>query len=218
MTTRIVEIKADLSSLAMLEAGLKGMNKQIDKATKRASKRTASKGFTGIRKQITKLSNIKAAVTKDAMKKGSEGKTGAFIMLKKTPRLGVRHFKAQQDQKGVKYQIGKGDKWLYVPGAFQGPHAQATKAFEKKGRKFIKLAEPQAIVVPRINPKWKGNAAVRVGKSRLPIVFLKGVSPAGFFAKRKLVKPNRKEIVKFFQNRFQHELRFELSKLKKKKK
>lgn len=209
MATRIVELKADFAGMVAVEQKLRKIPGATEKAIKRASKRAAAKGETQIRQSITKQSNIKSAIVKKKTKKGPSGKVGAFVGLMKSGRLGVRHFKAKHVQQGVKYQVGKKDKWLLIPGSFQGPWTQATKAFNKKGQK---LKKPKPVFVPRPYAKWMGNAAVRVGKSRLPIVFIKGVSPAGFFWKRKLLKPSQKEIQDFFYKRLRHEIKFILMK------
>lgn len=81
------------------------------------------------------------------------------VTLKKEKRLGLRHFGARQDKRGVSYKISKTGGRQRVDGAFQGP-------------------VPGAIRI-----KWKGNVFKRVGKERLPIVQLKGVSPYGAYVK-----------------------------------
>jgi hypothetical protein len=89
----------------------------------------------------------------------------ATVRLKKTPRLGLRHFGAKQDKKGVTYKISRQGGRQRVNGAFLGP---------KPG--VIKMS-------------WKGNAFRRTGSGRLPIVQLKGVSAYGAYAKNELAIP-----------------------------
>ena len=89
----------------------------------------------------------------------------AIVTLKKTKRLGLRHFGARQDNRGVSYKIDKKGGRQRVTGAFQGPKPGVMKT------------------------SWKGNAFKRVGKSRLPIVALKGVSAYGAYAKNELSGP-----------------------------
>lgn len=197
-----VTVKIDFAKMIAIQRKLRHIPGATDKAIKRAAKRTSGHGFTQISKQITKFSNIKAAITKDKMSKGASGKNGAFVRLKKTGRLGVRHFKPKYDETGVKYQIGKKDKILFVAKAFSGPPITVDYSPDKIDiRKKRKRNVRQYI-------KWKGNAAVRVGKSRLPIVFVKGVSPAGFFSKRKMLQPTQTELQRFFYKRLQHEVDF----------
>jgi hypothetical protein len=89
----------------------------------------------------------------------------AVVTLKKTPRLGLRHFGARQDKRGVTYKISKTGGRSRVDGAFQGPKPGVMKT------------------------SWKGNAFKRVGKGRLPIVQIKGVSAYGAFVKNNLAAP-----------------------------
>ena len=92
------------------------------------------------------------------------------VSLGKTKRLGLRHFGARQDKRGVSYKISKKGGRQRVNGAFQGPKPGAIKM------------------------SWKGNAFKRVGKERLPIVHLRAVSAFGAFAKNNFEKPMVKNI------------------------
>lgn len=94
----------------------------------------------------------------------------AVVSLKKTKRLGLRHFGARQDKRGVSYKISKTGGRSRVNGAFQGPTPKAMKL------------------------SWRGNAFKRVGKSRLPIVQIKGVSAFGAYVKNNLEGPQVKEV------------------------
>lgn len=204
-------IKGGTLELIAAEQRLKEIPGATEKAIKRAAKRTALKGSTSIVKQITKTSNIKSGITKERIKKGGRGKVGQFIRVDKSGRLGIRHFKARWTREGVSYQVEKGGKRLLVGGSFQGAWTTATKIANKKGER---LKKPKQVFVPRPNPKWDGNAAVRKGKSRLPIVFLKGVSPLGWFTIKKMKRPNKSKLAKFFNERLRHEIRFILKKKK----
>ena len=95
----------------------------------------------------------------------TEQNLSATVTLKKTKRLGLRHFGARQDKRGVSYKIDKQGGRKRVQGAFQGPKPGVQKM------------------------SWKGNAFKRVGASRLPIVMLKGVSAYGAYAKNELSGP-----------------------------
>jgi hypothetical protein len=92
------------------------------------------------------------------------------VSLAKTRRLGLRHFGARQDKTGVTFKIAKQGGRQRVQGAFQGP---------KPGV---------------MNVKWKGNAFRRVGKERLPIIHLRGVSAFGAYIKNKFTQPQIKRI------------------------
>jgi len=205
-------IRVSFSQMRDIENKLRNIPKGLEKVLKRASKRASSFGKTLIAKSISKDSNIKSRIVKEKISTGNRGKRGAFVRMKKTGRLGIRNFKATQTNEGVKYRIEKRGKWLFVPKAFQGPTFEITQIGEmvKQGRKkvFQRLAEPRKAYVTYQNPKWQGNAAVRLGKKRLPIVFVKGVSPAGYFAARKMLKPTTKQIETFFKKRIQTEVDF----------
>lgn len=94
----------------------------------------------------------------------------AVVSLRKTKRLGLRHFGARQDKRGVSYKISKTGGRARVNGAFQGPTPRVMKL------------------------SWRGNAFKRVGKSRLPIVQIKGVSAFGAYVKNNLEGPQVKEV------------------------
>jgi len=106
----------------------------------------------------------------------------AVVTLKKTKRLGLRHFNAKQDKKGVSYKISKKGGRQRIDGAFQGP---------KPG-------------VMRM--KWRGNVFKRVGKARLPIVQLKGVSTYGAYVKNNLDEPQAKEIAQELMKQMQRRI------------
>lgn len=208
MPTLSVTIGGDVLGLVAAEQRLKHIPGATDKAIKRAAARTALRGTTGILKQITKTSNIKSAISKERIKKGKAGKLGQFVKLERSGRLGVRHFKAKFDETGVKYQIGKKDKWLHVPRAFSGPPVKLTAdGVTKKGKVKVKRHVVHYI-------KWRGNGAVRKGKSRLPIVFVKGVSPIGWFTIKKLRRPTKFDLREFFNERLRHEIKFILNQKK----
>jgi hypothetical protein len=94
----------------------------------------------------------------------------ATVTLRKTKRLGLRHFGAKQNKTGVSYKISKTGGRKRVDGAFQGPKPGVMKM------------------------SWKGNAFKRVGKQRLPIIKLQGVSAFGAYAKNELSGPQVKVI------------------------
>jgi hypothetical protein len=92
------------------------------------------------------------------------------VSIAKTRRLGLRHFGAKQDKTGVSFKISKQGGRQRVQGAFQGP---------KPGV---------------MNVKWRGNAFRRVGKERLPIIHLRGVSAFGAYVKNKFTKQQIRRI------------------------
>lgn len=152
-----------------VSASGKKLTKEIAGAINQVSKKTKLEMGRDIRKKV--------AIPKDEVEKplsiraqATEGNLSAVVSLKETKRLGLRHFGARQDKRGVSYKIDKQGGRKRVNGAFQGP---------KPG-------------VMRM--KWKGNAFKRVGASRLPVVQLKGVSAYGTYKKNEMAGPQVKSI------------------------
>lgn len=147
----------------------KSLTKELAGAINSTSKKTRLEMGRDIRKTV--------AIPKDEVEKplkiratASANNLQAVVSLKETPRLGLRHFGARQDKRGVSYKISKTGGRKRVNGAFQGPKPGVMKT------------------------SWKGNAFKRVGKSRLPIVLLKGVSAYGAYKKNELQGPQVKSI------------------------
>jgi len=141
----------------------KGFKKEIAAAINQVSKKTRLDMGRGVREVVNlkkaeseKPISIRLAATPDNLQ--------ANVSLKKTPRLGLRHFGAKQNKKGVTYKIGKKSRSLAV-GAFQGSRPGVMKT------------------------SWRGNAFRRVGKGRLPIIQIKGVSAYGAYVKNNLAGP-----------------------------
>ena len=152
-----------------VSASGKKLTKEIAGAINQVSKKTKLEMGRDIRKKV--------AIPKDEVEnplsiraQATEGNLSAVVSLKETKRLGLRHFGARQDKRGVSYKIDKTGGRKRVNSAFQGP---------KPG-------------VMRM--KWKGNAFKRVGASRLPIVQLKGVSAYGTYKKNEMAGPQVKSI------------------------
>jgi len=152
-----------------VSASGKKLTKEIAGAINQVSRKTKLEMGRDIRKKV--------AIPKEEVEKplsiraqATEGNLSAVVSLKETKRLGLRHFGARQDKRGVSYKIDKQGGRKRVNGAFQGP---------KPG-------------VMRM--KWKGNAFKRVGASRLPIVQLKGVSAYGTYKKNDMAGPQVKSI------------------------
>ena len=162
--------RGQLQQLAKaVSASGKKLTKEIAGAINQVSKKTKLEMGREIRKKV--------AIPKDEVEKplsiraqATEGNLSAVVSLKETKRLGLRHFAARQDKRGVSYKISKAGGRKRVNGAFQGPKPGVMKV------------------------GWKGNAFKRVGKSRLPIVQLKGVSAYGTYKKNEMAGPQVKTI------------------------
>lgn len=169
----MVEIEINAKQLKRLRESVGNAKKNIKKELAGAINATSKKTKLKIGRDIRKTVNMK----KDEAEKplsiratATENNLVAVVSLKKTPRLGLRHFGARQDKKGVSYKISKTGGRTRINGAFQGPRPGVMKM------------------------SWKGNAFKRVGKERLPIVMLRGVSAFGAYAKNDLEGPQVKEI------------------------
>lgn len=133
----------------------------------------AKKTKLDIGRQVRQTINIKKEESEKPLKmsgKATAERPQVTVSLVKTRRLGLRHFGAKQNQRGVAYKISKKGGRQFVAGAFQGPKPGAIKM------------------------SWKGNAFKRAGASRLPIIHLRGVSAFGAFAKNDMEKPMAKSI------------------------
>ncbi len=171
----MIEIEINAKQLRRLREAVGKSKKNIKKELAGAINATGKKTKLQVGRDIRKTVNLKKDEAERPLSiraKATETNLVAVVSLKKTPRLGLRHFGARQDKKGVSYKISKTGGRSRVNGAFQGPRPGVMKM------------------------SWKGNAFKRVGKERLPIVMLKGVSAFGAYAKNELEGPQVKEINK----------------------
>jgi hypothetical protein len=177
-----VEINKDqLERLATATARAgKKMKKELAGAINQVSKKTKLQMGRDIRNTVN-LKKDEAEKPLSIRTDASEGSLFAVVQLKKTPRLGLRHFGARQDKRGVSYKISKQGGRSRVDGAFSGPTPTIRKM------------------------SWKGNAFKRTGKGRLPIVHIKGVSAYGAYVKNKLSAPQlvvvQEELIKQIERR-----------------
>lgn len=162
--------RGQLNRLAdAVSASGKKLKKEIAGAINQVSKKTKLEMGRDIRKKV--------AIPKDEVEKplsiraaATEGNLSAVVSLKETKRLGLRHFGARQDKRGVSYKIDKQGGRKRVNSGFQGPRPGVMRM------------------------KWRGNVFKRVGSSRLPIVQLKGVSAYGTYKKNEMAGPQVKTI------------------------
>ena len=169
----MIEIQINAKQLKRLREAVGKSKKSIKKELAGAINATSKKTKLQVGRDIRKTVNLKKDEAERPLSlraTATETNLVAVVSLKKTKRLGLRHFGARQDKRGVSYKIGKTGGRSRVQGAFQGPKPGVMKM------------------------SWKGNAFKRVGKERLPIVMLKGVSAFGAYAKNDLEGPQVKEI------------------------
>lgn len=171
----MIEIEINAKQLRRLREAVGKSKKNIKKELAGAINATSKKTKLQVGRDIRKTVNLKKDEAERPLSlraTATEANLVAVVSLKKTKRLGLRHFGARQDKRGVSYKISKTGGRSRVNGAFQGPKPGVMKM------------------------SWKGNAFKRVGKERLPIVMLKGVSAFGAYAKNELEGPQVKEINK----------------------
>jgi len=169
----MIEIEIKPKQLKRLREAVGKSKKSIKKELAGAINATSKKTKLQVGRDIRKTVNLKKDEAERPLSlraTATESSLVAIVSLKKTKRLGLRHFGARQDKRGVSYKISKTGGRSRVNGAFQGPRPGVMKM------------------------SWKGNAFKRVGKERLPIVMLKGVSAFGAYAKNDLEGPQVKEI------------------------
>ena len=169
----MIEIQINAKQLRRLREAVGKSKKSIKKELAGAINATSKKTKLQVGRDIRKTVNLKKDEAERPLSlraTATETNLVAVVSLKKTRRLGLRHFGARQDKRGVSYKIGKTGGRSRVAGAFQGPKPGVMKM------------------------SWKGNAFKRVGKDRLPIIMLKGVSAFGAYAKNELEGPQVKEI------------------------
>jgi hypothetical protein len=168
MSVELNKDQLERLATASAKAGKK-MKKELVAAINAVSKKTKLEMGRGIRNTVNmkkdeseKPLSIRASATEQSL--------AAIVQLKKTGRLGLRHFGAKQDKRGVTYKITKKGGRGRVDGAFLGPKPGAVKT------------------------SWRGNAFKRTGKKRLPIIQIKGVSAWGAYVKNNLAGPQAKAV------------------------
>lgn len=149
-----------MAAIVRMEAGdlIKGLENVTDNLTKQFGivvGKVGRRAESITAKDVTKELAVKQKTVKKEIRRKKKSKTSVEVELSKSARIPLRDFGARQTRKGVSYRISKTSGRKVVHGAFQGP---------KPGIK---------------HGKWNGRVFKRVGKSRLPIVQLRGPSPWG---------------------------------------
>lgn len=180
----MIEITISSPQLERLRVATRAAKKQFTVELAAAINATAKKTRLDIGRDIRSVIALKKSMAEAPLQivtKATATSLSSTVTLKKTPRLGLRHFGAKQDKRGVSYKIAKNGGRQRVEGAFQGPRPGVMKT------------------------SWKGNAFKRVGKDRLPITKLLGVSAFGAYVKNKFspvqVKRINAELAKQMERR-----------------
>lgn len=169
----MISIDVNAKQLKRLRASVGRAKGKFGRELAAAVNAVAKKARLDIGRDVRKTIAIKKDESEKPLKisgKATAEQPRVTVSLKKTPRLGLRHFGARQDKRGVSFKISKTGGRTRVEGAFLGPRPGV------------------------MNTKWKGNAFRRVGKERLPIIHLRAVSAFGAFVKNDFEKPMIKSI------------------------
>ena len=169
----MIAIEIDSKQLKQLREAVGKAKSKFGRELAAAINQVARKTKLDIGRDVRSVIAIKKKESEAPLKisaKATADQPRTTVSIAKTLRLGLRHFGARQDKRGVSFKISKQGGRQRVDGAFQGP---------KPGV---------------MNVKWKGNAFRRIGKERLPIIHLRGVSAFGAYVKNKFTKTQIKRI------------------------
>jgi hypothetical protein len=169
----MISIDIDAKQLKRLRESVGKAKTKFGRELAAAINQVARKTRLDIGRDVRSVIAIKKKESEAPLKiqaKATAEQPKTTVSIAKTRRLGLRHFGAKQDKTGVSFKISKQGGRQRVQGAFQGP---------KPGV---------------MNVKWRGNAFRRVGKERLPIIHLRGVSAFGAYVKNKFTKAQIKRI------------------------
>lgn len=158
----MIAIEINAKQLKRLREATGKAKKSFGKELAAAINQTAKKTRLNIGRDIRKTVNLKKDITEKqiSLRVTATAETPrAVVSLKKSDRIGLQHFGGRQNKRGVSYKISKQGGRKTVHGGFMGPRPG------------------------QLAPRLYGGAFKRVGKSRLPIVKLYGVSPFGAYAK-----------------------------------
>jgi len=173
----MITIDIDASQITRLEEAVKRAGKNIKKEVSGAIREVSKKTKRDMGKLIRDEVTLKKAVSEReiSVTLSTEQTLTAVVSLKKytgtkSGRLGLRHFGARQDRRGVSYKISRKGGRARINGAFQGPRPGLMKM------------------------SWKGNVFIREGTARLPIRQLMGVSALGVYLKNDMSGPQAKVV------------------------
>lgn len=156
----MIEIAIDAKQVKRLREATAKARKSFGKQLAAAINDTTKKGRLEMGRNIRSVVKLTKPISEKEIKvkqRATEANLVGVVSLGKEARFGLQRFSARQTKAGVKYQISKIGGTKTVSGAFMGP-------------------KPGVLA-----PKLYGGVFKRVGKKRLPIVKLYGVSPFGTY-------------------------------------
>lgn len=181
-----ITISADRHQLRRLQAALDGSSKKMRASIAQVINKTVTKSVSAIAKEVTKELNTSQREVKAFIRKGIRAtryNPVSSVSLNKSVRPSLRIFSPSQKSSGTSYKVSKTKGRQTARGAFMGPRPG------------------------KLSPKLHGGVFKRVGKSRLPITKLHGVSPWAVFVKRKMKKPASRTIKAAFKKELDRKIR-----------
>ena len=169
----MISIEVDAKQLKQLREAVGKAKKKFGRELAASINAAAKKTKLDIGRDVRSVIAIKKKESEAPLKvsaKATAESPQTTVSIGKTKRLGLRHFGARQDKRGVSYKISKQGGRQRIEGAFQGPRPGVQKM------------------------SWRGNVFKRAGILRLPIIHLRGVSAFGAYAKNNFTKPQIKRI------------------------
>ena len=159
----VIRVTSVSDGFKQLQASMEGVTNNLTKELGIVTWMAAKWTEKLIALRVYEELNVTQKAIKIAITKVRTSPLEASVILKKTVRISGREFKPKQNKSGVMIKISRKRGAKLIPSAFQGPRPGVMKT------------------------SWKGNAFVRKGKARLPIVKLRGPSPWGVFVKNNML-------------------------------
>ena len=166
-------------------AALSKVVKNLGKEIQIVNGKTVRRGKSIAAKEVTQAVSIPQKVVRRSVKSELVGERSAVLSLEKSKRISLKEFGARQGKKGVSYKIDKASGRKTVVGTFVGP---------KVGLTSVKL---------------RGHVFKRKGKSRLPILKLKGPSPWGVIKKNNRAAAVKKKLQEELRKQMAERLRYQ---------
>lgn len=189
-----INVSVDARKLDEVTRLLADVKNGVPKALVGAINDTARQTVTQISKAIREKVNIKKKDIDPHIRRttATAGRMSARITLSESKRLGLKYFGAreygakgrgvQRQAGGVSYQIDKRGGRKRIPGAFEGP------------------------------PRLGGQIFKRLGKKRLPIRKLQGISPWGAFVMSGMRRKTQAEALALLEKNIDRRVNFLLLK------
>ncbi len=202
-------IAFDPSQIKAIQGRLADVKNGVPKALAGAINDTAQQERTQVRKKLREKYNIKNADLdkRISITKATQRKTSGGLHIEKSKRLGLQYFGARQV--GSTKRIS--NKLIAFPGGGSAVFkifGGGVKAAIERGKSKLYVG---AFMGPRpgtLAPQLHGGVFQRVGKSRLPIKKLFGLSPWGMFLKSGMLGPTANEMEELVQLNIERRVKF----------